>query len=81
MDHDQSFRSFLQCAPKGGQRRRHWGPHSLRRFRFYEPQLGVGPWDKKVYFQTLLIAKIVEFLAHATVDLTIQYFRRDEAFE
>jgi len=57
------------------------GAHSLRRFRFYEPQLGVGPWDKKVYFQTLLIAKIVEFLAHATVDLTLQYFRRDEACE
>lgn len=52
-----------------------------RGFRFYEPQLGVRLWDKKVYFQSLLIAKIVEFLARTLVGLTLEYLRRDEAFE
>jgi len=37
--------------------------------------------EQEVYFQTLLIAKIVELLAHPTVGLTLEYFCRDEAFE
>ena len=35
----------------------------------------------RVYFQTLLIAKIVELLAHPTGGLTLEYFRRDEAYQ
>ena len=81
MDHDQSFCSFLQRALKRGQGRRHGRADSLGGFRFYQPQLGVWAWNKEVYFQSLLIAKIVEFLAHATVGLTLEYFRPDKAFE
>jgi hypothetical protein len=40
-----------------------------------------GPLHKKIYFQTLLIAKIVELLAHPTVGLAFEYFCCDEAFE
>jgi hypothetical protein len=69
MDHDQSSCSFLKRALKGGQRRRHRRADSLRGFRFYQPQLGVWAWNKEVYFQILLIAKIVEVLAHPTVRL------------
>src|SRR5450755_2393497 len=81
MDHDQSCRSILQRTLKGGQGRCHRRMDSLRGFRFYQPQLCARTWDKKIYFQTLLIAKIVEFPAHPTVGLTLEYFRRDEAFK
>ena len=81
MDHDQSFCSFLQRALKRGQGRRHGRADSLGGFRFYQPHLGVRTWNKKVYFQTLLIARIVEFLAHPTVSLTLNYFRCHEAFK
>ena len=81
MDHNQSCCSFLQRALRGGRGRRHRGTNSLRGFRFYQPQLGVWAWNKEVYFQTLLIAKIVEFLAHPTVGLAFEYLCCDEAFE
>ena len=81
MDHDQSSCSFLQRALKSSQGRCHGRADRLRGFRFYQPQLGVRTWNKKVYFQTLLIAKIVELLAHPAVGLTPEYFRRDEAFK
>ena len=81
MDHDQSSGSFLQRALKRGQGRCHGRADSLRGFRFYQPQLGVRTWNKKVYFQTLLIAKIVELLAHPTVGLAFEYLRCDEALQ
>src|SRR6516164_6113933 len=81
MDHDQSSCSLLQRALKRGQRRCHGRANSLRRFSFYQPQLGVRAWNKKVHFQALLIAKIVELLAHPTVGLTLDYFRCHKAFK
>ena len=80
MDHDQSFCSFLQRAEERS-RATPWAADSLCGFRFYQPHLGVRTWNKKVYFHTLLIAKIVEFLAHPTVSLTLNYFRCHEAFK
>jgi hypothetical protein len=56
-------------------------PDSLLGFRFYQPQLGVRAWYKKVDLQTLLIAKIVKLLAHSTVGLTFNYFPRHKAFK
>src|SRR5438132_7752235 len=81
MDQDQSSCSLLQRALKRCQRGCHGRANSLCGVGFYQPQLGVWAWNKEVYFQTLLIAKIVEFLAHPTVGLTLEYFRRDEAFK
>jgi len=81
MDQNQSSCAFLQRALKRCRRRCHGRADSLRGFRFNQPQLGVRTWNKKVYFQTLLIAKIVELLAHPAVGLTPEYFRRDEAFK
>ena len=81
MDHDQSPCSFLQWALKGGQGRRHRGTNSFRGFRFYQPQLCIWAWNKKVYFQALLIAKIVELFAHPTVGLAFEYLGCDEAFK
>src|SRR5208282_3131878 len=81
MDQDQSSCSFLQRALKRCQGRCHGRADSLRGFRLYQPQLGVRAWDKEVYLQTLLIAEIVEFLAHATVGLALDYFRCHEAFK
>src|SRR5215471_5507648 len=81
MDEDQSSCPFLQRPLKRGQGRSHRRSNRLRGLRLYQPQLGVRAWDEKVYLQTLLITKIVEFLAHATVDLTLEYFRRYEAFK
>src|SRR6202162_2739500 len=81
VNHDQPPSSFLQRTLKRDQGRCHGRADSLRGFRLYQPQLGVRAWNKKVYFQTLLIAKIVELLAHPAVGLTLEYFRRDEALE
>ena len=65
MDHDQSSWSGLRCSLERSQRRCHGRADSFRGFRLYQPQLSVRAWDQEVYFQTLLIAEIVEFLAHA----------------
>ena len=53
-----------------------WAGGQFSRFRFYQPQLGVRTWNKKVYFQTLLIPKIVEFLAHPTIGLAFIFLLR-----
>lgn len=79
MDDDQSCCSFLQRALKGGQGRRHHGTNSFRSFRFYQPQLGVWAWNKEVHFQSLLIAKIVELLAHPAIGLAFKNLCCDEA--
>ena len=81
MDHDQSSCSFLQRALKSSQGRCHGRADRLRGFRFYQPQLGVRTWNKKVYFQTLLIPKIVKFLSHPTIGLAFEYLCCDEAFK
>lgn len=54
--------------------------------RFLRPWLRLATvwcWDghQEVYFQTLLITEVIEFLAHSTVGLGLEYFCRDEPFE
>ena len=56
-------------------------PHRLRGFGLNQPQAAVRPGDEEVHLQTLLIAEIVKLLAHSPITLTLEYFRRDEAFE
>src|SRR5207245_9456889 len=81
IDDAQSSRPSLKCAMERCQQQSHGRPNSLCGLCFYQPQFGIRARHKEVHFQTLLITKIVEFLAHSTMGLALEYFCCDEAFE